>query len=94
MKTKLILILFSVFVNSVRTNIHIWEPKSLRTIYENRRFLYNIVNFGTVPYGHSVYGTVFKAEPFDACQPLQPISLNKNYGTLIVLVKRSECHFS
>ena len=54
-------------VTYTMANIHIWEPKSLRNIYNNRDFPYTIMNFGNVPYGHSVYGTVFKASPYDAC---------------------------
>lgn len=80
--------------NIIFANIHIWEPKSLRSSYQNIKIPYNIVNFGNVPYGHSVYGTVFQADPFDACEELKPIPYHKNYGTLIIIVQRNGCHFS
>ena len=66
----------------------------MRNIYLEKKFHYNVVNFGNVPYGHSVYGTLFKAEPFDACTDLKPIPYHNNYGTLIILVERNGCHFS
>ena len=28
---------------------------------------FTIANFGHVPYGHSIYGTVFKAHPEKGC---------------------------
>ena len=81
-------------IHTFKGNVHIWEPKSLRNIYSNKDFPYTIMNFGNVPYGHSVYGTVFKATPYDACKELNPVSWDKNYGTLIILVHRNGCNFS
>lgn len=55
---------------------------------------YSIANFGSVPYGHSVYGTVFKGTPLDGCNDMKPLSWDKNSGTLIVYVERGNCHFA
>lgn len=74
--------------------IHIWEPASLRSVYSNSSLSYTIANFGTVPYGHSIYGTVFKAFPTDGCSELTNIPWDKNQGTLIVFVERGNCHFA
>lgn len=74
--------------------IHIWEPKSLKGIYAHTEFEYTLMDFGSVPYGHSIYGTVFKATPYDACTELKPLEWDKNYGTLIVLLNRGGCNFS
>ena len=75
-------------------NVHIWEPKNLRDWYKNNVFEYSITDFGSVPYGHSIYGTVFKANPFEACTELSPLNWESNDGTLIVLTKRGGCNFS
>lgn len=75
-------------------DITIWEPASLRNIYKLKTLEYTIANFGTVPYGHSVYGTVFKATPLDACSDLSPLKWDKNLGTLILYVERGNCHFA
>ena len=55
---------------------------------------YSIANFGQVPYGHSVYGTVFKASPIDGCTDMKPLPWDKSFGTLIVYVERGNCHFA
>ena len=89
-KTILFTILFALF----SSKIHIWEPKALKAIYSNLQFQYSVMDFGSVPYGHSIYGTVFKASPYDACEELAPINWDKNYGTLIILVNRGTCNFS
>jgi len=75
-------------------DINIWEPASLRNIYKSKALEYTIANFGTVPYGHSVYGTVFRATPLDACTDLAPLKWDANYGTLVVYVERGNCHFA
>lgn len=74
--------------------IHIWEPASLRALYSNATLTYTIANFGTVPYGHSIYGTVFKAFPADGCSEIHAVPWDKNQGTLIVFVDRGNCHFA
>ncbi len=82
------------FIFLVESKVHIWEPKSLKNLYSNREFSYTIMNFGIVPYGHSIYGTVFKATPYDACSELRPLTWDQNYGTLILMVHRNGCNFS
>ena len=92
-KISLLLVL-SFLANGIQSNIHIWEPKNLRDWYKNNNFEYSITDFGAVPYGHSVYGTVFKANPFEACTELSPLNWASNDGTLIILTKRGGCNFS
>jgi len=88
----LLFIICTTFV--VIAKVHIWEPKSLKSIYSHVDFQYTIMDFGSVPYGHSIYGTVFKASPYDACSELKPLEWDKNYGTLIILLTRGGCNFS
>lgn len=87
-------LLACLLVSAVTCNVHIWEPKNLRDWYKNNIFEYSITDFGSVPYGHSIYGTVFKATPFEACTDLSPLNWESNDGTLIVLAKRGGCNFS
>lgn len=75
-------------------DVHIWEPASLRNLYTAKPLEYAIANFGTVPYGHTIYGTVFKATPIDACNSLAPLEWDKNKGTMILFVERGNCHFA
>lgn len=75
-------------------DVHIWEPARLRSLYAAKPLEYSIANFGTVPYGHSIYGTVFKATPLNACAPLSSLRWDKNSGTMIIFVERGECHFA
>ena len=81
-------------INFASSKIHLWEPKSLKAMYANHEIPYSVMNFGVIPYGHSVYGTVFKASPYDACTELNPLKWDKNYGTMIILVERGGCNFS
>ncbi len=87
-------LLFLLSLLIVLAKIHIWEPKALKNLYSNQDFPYSVMNFGTIPYGHSVYGTIFKANPYNACSELKPLNWDKNYGTLIMLVTRGGCNFS
>jgi len=75
-------------------SIHIWEPNSLKKHYQTEIFSYVIMNFGLVPYGHTIYGTVFKANPYDACDELQPLPWDHSLGVLIVMVHRNGCNFA
>ena len=84
----------SLLITTTFCNIHIWEPKNLRDWYKNNTMEYTIADFGAVPYGHSIYGTVFKASPIEACSDLSPLDWGSNGGTLIVLTKRGGCNFS
>jgi hypothetical protein len=81
-------------IANAAASIHIWEPKSLKAMYAGHEIPYSIMNFGLIPYGHSIYGTVFKASPYDGCTELSPLKWDKNYGTLIVMVERGGCNFS
>ena len=86
--------LLALLLSLASCKVNIWEPKSLKSFYAGHDIPYSVMNFGIVPYGHSVYGTVFKASPFDACTELSPLKWDKNYGTLILLVERGGCNFS
>lgn len=93
-KPIICLLIAALVISNAATSIHIWEPKSLKSMYAGHEIPYSIMNFGVIPYGHSVYGTVFKASPYDACSELNPLKWDKNYGTLIVIVERGGCNFS
>lgn len=87
-------IVFLVLPKQTYQDLHIWEPPQLRSIYKSKKLEYTIANFGTVPYGHSIYGSVFKATPLDGCNELAPLKWEKNQGTLIIYVERGGCHFA
>lgn len=93
---KPFLFLLMMFILSFPSNqkINIWEPKPLKSMYANTPFDYTLMDFGSVPYGHSIYGTVFKASPYNACKELKPLKWDNNFGTLILLVNRGGCNFS
>lgn len=63
-------------------------------MYQKRQMEYSIANFGSVPYGHSIYGTVFSGIPLDGCNEMKPLSWDNNSGTLILYVERGNCHFA
>lgn len=91
MEIQILLLLIAI----ARPGIHIWEPKQLKNMYASKQIDYTIMNFGAVPYGHTIYGTVFIASPYNACSELSPLKWEKNYGTLILLVERGGgCNFS
>ena len=94
LKSSFFLALWTLELCVNAADINIWEPASLKNLYKTKTLEYTIANFGTVPYGHSLYGTVFKATPLDACTELSPLKWDKNYGTLIVYVERGNCHFA
>lgn len=90
----LAIVLLAQLLGIVNSKVNIWEPKSLKAIYSHTKFEYSVMDFGSVPYGHSIYGTVFKSTPYDACTDLTPISWDANYGTLVILVNRGGCTFA
>ena len=87
-------LLVQLLLSGALSKVNIWEPKSLKAIYSHTKFEYSVMDFGSVPYGHSVYGTVFKSTPYDACTDLTPISWDANYGTLIIMANRGGCTFA
>lgn len=89
-----ILLTLAVLSGKGLANIHIWEPKQLKSMYQGKDIPYTIMNFGEVPYGHTIYGTVFIAEPFNGCTEINPLKWEKNFGTLILMVERGGCNFS
>lgn len=83
------------FVCLASASINIWGPRSLKSYYTTRSLEYSVANFGFVPYGRTVYGTVVKAHPIDACTPLMDFALEQDSpGPLIALVERGTCHFA
>ena len=64
--------------------------KELKTKFNNGFVKNTIADFGIVPYGHSISGTLIQAVPFNACEPLE---MNKKKmdsitGNLIIIVQR------
>lgn len=78
----------------VSSNIHIWSPRSLKRFYSDNNLEYTVSSFGSVPYGRTIYGTVVKAHPINACAPIADLEIDKTQGPLIVLVERGTCHFA
>lgn len=90
-----LLFVVSSFLCLVRAGINIWGPRSLKSYYTTRTLDSSIANFGVVPYGRTIYGTVVKAHPIDACTPLMDFNLDsENPGPLIALIERGTCHFA
>ena len=51
-----------------------------------------LANFGYIPYGKNVFGTVYLADPINACLPLNSSNFMKN-SRPIILIKRGGCTF-
>lgn len=76
------------------SEIDIWGPSQLKNLYRNKTSQYSIANFGVVPYGHTIIGTVKKASPFEGCSDIQSIQNSSQEGALILMVMRGKCHFA
>lgn len=92
-KTAVITLILT-FITPTTAEIDIWSPPQLRQLYKNRGSNYSIANFGVVPYGHTIIGTVKKAVPFDACQSVQAVQHSNEEGAVIMMVMRGKCHFA
>lgn len=54
-----------------------------------------VTNFGTVPYGKNIVGTVIYPKPHDACKPLNMEEEDlKITNELIILADRGTCTFA
>lgn len=82
-------------VHNAWPKITIWKPSSLQNYFHDNELKYNISSFGKVPYGHSLIGRVFLANPLMACSEIKlpPHDFNKD-GSIIVITKRGECPFA
>ena len=76
------------------SEIDIWGPSQLKNLYKNKTSQYSIANFGNVPYGHTIIGTIKKAVPFDGCQEIRSVQNSSEEGALILMVMRGGCHFA
>ena len=91
----MVVAVLSLLLTSAGASINIWGPRSLKSYYTTRSLEYSVANFGFVPYGRTVYGTVVKAHPIDACSPLVDFNPDQDApGPLIALVERGSCHFA
>ena len=91
---KYILILLLTKLTTCSVEVHVWEPKELRNKYKNTQMHFSLANFGKVPYGHSIFGTVFKGSPNHGCSDLQSMNWDSNQGIMIVFLQRGGCHFT
>lgn len=87
------------FVFAVSCQLQILTPPSLKTYWNKEKPKAAIANFGYVPWGRRLTGTVFKANPYKACSPLEPFPIDKekaeNPDTYpIVLAERGGCTFA
>ena len=86
---------FSLLIIFHKATFTIWEPRELKNLYDDDKINYIIANFGRVPFGKSIYGTMIQATPIDACDKLDEVAWDsKRYGSMIVLVERGKCHFA
>eukprot|EP01017_Pseudomicrothorax_dubius_P025019 TRINITY_DN2666_c0_g2_i4.p1 TRINITY_DN2666_c0_g2~~TRINITY_DN2666_c0_g2_i4.p1 ORF type:complete len:467 (-),score=91.83 TRINITY_DN2666_c0_g2_i4:111-1511(-) len=95
----LLLLLTSTVLSQTLSKMKVMSPKTLSTNFPNG-IEFNIGNFGKVPYGKSLLGKLYLADPIDGCQPLTPIfhkesdPSNKKKNTApFVLVERGGCDF-
>jgi hypothetical protein len=54
---------------------------------------YSIGNFGRNPYGRSLLGPVFLADPIDACSPLKAADPKSISEAPFIIAKRGNCTF-
>jgi len=52
-----------------------------------------LANYGYIPYGQSLIGSLSLANPRNACLPLNTVSLNSSDPSPIIVVERGGCHF-
>lgn len=74
--------------------IDIWGPKQLKQLYKTKASNYSVANFGVVPYGHTIIGTIKKSSPFNGCQEIKHFPTDSYDGALILMVMRGGCHFA
>lgn len=91
-----IILTLTTLLHLAQTSILVQSPKELKTKFNNGFVKNTIADFGIVPYGHSISGTLIQAVPFNACEPLE---MNKKKmdsitGNLIIIVQRGVCNFS
>lgn len=79
---------------SKNSEISIWNPHMLEKKYVNKKLKFTIANFGSVPYGHSIYGTVYKTQPSDACTSLESLYTRNIQSMLILYAKSGGCNYS
>lgn len=91
-KIALILLALSTIANA---NITVWKPASQSSHFNENPLNYSISSFGKVPYGHSIIGKVYMANPVNACGPItQPSHDHSKDGSIIVIAKRGDCPFA
>jgi hypothetical protein len=89
-----VLVLSLLLIKISISEIDIWGPPQLKKLYRKKVIEYSIANFGVVPYGKSIIGTLKKSVPFDACKDIKNIRNTLSDGALILLVSRGGCHFA
>ena len=52
-----------------------------------------VANYGYIPYGQSLIGNLYYANPRNACLPLDFHNMNFTDPSPIILVERGGCHF-
>ena len=93
MKRFLITIL-TFLTTTPSSNLSIWEPLHLRQHFQKNPLKYTIANFGQIPYGHSLFGTIHFPLNKLGCSKIENINYNKNQGTLIIFLERGGCHYA
>lgn len=75
----------------LKSTITVTAPPPLQKHFNNRKFEYSLANFGDVPYGYSISGSLVLANPRDACSQL---TNNFSGSQTILVVERGRCHFA
>ena len=75
------LILLIMILSLISCTLDIYEPKEAKDTYSGVTIGYTVANFGHIPYGKSMIGTLLVMDPLENCDILDAGS-TQNYGTL------------
>jgi hypothetical protein len=81
----------SLITHLTTSEILITSPINLERHFNSYPLKYSLANFGDIPYGHIISGSMVMAIPADGCTPLTNKLLPSQS---ILLVERGGCHFA
>ncbi|CAD8108187.1 unnamed protein product [Paramecium primaurelia] len=78
------ILLLVCIITIIQSKLKVIRPSNLI----NEHIDYSIANFGIIPFGHRLMGTVDMAYPSNGCSDLLP-----TYGAHFILIERGDCTF-
>lgn len=94
---RLLLIISNlILVLANNSDISVLRPTALHDYYQINKLDFTIANFGTVPYGNSIYGSVYKSAPVNACKPLKKRKNDNDSSNdmIIMYAVSGGCHYA